>query len=147
MPTSEEKRVSMYDDAEPTRPGEVTSATPLEQLNLNWREKDLPERIRTKHVHRLHPYLGKYIPQLAEIFLRKFFKTGQTVLAPFAGSGTTLVQASELGIHSIGFDVSIFNVMLCRAKTTRYDLEKAGREILDILQKLSAQPAQSMPEA
>src|SRR4051812_22930162 len=24
----------------------------------------LPERERTKHVHRLHPYLGKFIPQL-----------------------------------------------------------------------------------
>ena len=23
---------------------------------------------RTKHVHRLHPYLGKFIPQLPEIF-------------------------------------------------------------------------------
>jgi hypothetical protein len=29
---------------------------------------------RTKHVHRLHPYLGKFIPQLAEVFLKKYFK-------------------------------------------------------------------------
>ena len=34
---------------------------------LSWSESDLPERIRTKHVHRLHPYLGKFIPQLVEI--------------------------------------------------------------------------------
>ncbi len=26
------------------------------------------ETERTKHVHRLHPYLGKFIPQLVEIF-------------------------------------------------------------------------------
>ena len=26
----------------------------------------LPEYERTKHVHRLHPYLGKFIPQLVE---------------------------------------------------------------------------------
>ena len=31
------------------------------------------ERERTKHVHRLHPYLGKFIPQLVEVFLKKFF--------------------------------------------------------------------------
>ena len=31
---------------------------------LSWSESDLPERERTKHVHRLHPYLGKYPPQL-----------------------------------------------------------------------------------
>lgn len=38
---------------------------------------------RTKHVHRLHPYLGKFIPQLVEVFLKKFFKVGDTILDPF----------------------------------------------------------------
>ena len=33
-------------------------------LDLSWSERDLPERERTKHVHRLHPYLGKFVPQL-----------------------------------------------------------------------------------
>lgn len=109
--------------------------TPLDSLNLNWREKELPERLRTKHVHRLHPYLGKYIPQLVEIFLRKYFLPGQTVLDPFCGSGTTLVQANELGIGSIGYDISAFNVMLCRAKTQSYDLVAAEAEIRDILRQ------------
>jgi len=27
---------------------------------------------RTKHVHRLHPYLGKFIPQLVEVFLKHY---------------------------------------------------------------------------
>ncbi len=58
----------------PTRPEEVGPETPLAALNLNWSERDLPERERTKHVHRLHPYLGKFIPQLVEIFLRKYFR-------------------------------------------------------------------------
>ena len=46
---------------------------------------------RTKHVHRLHPYLGKFIPQLVEVFLRKYFKKGDTILDPFSGSGTALI--------------------------------------------------------
>ena len=29
---------------------------------------DVPESKRTRHVHRLHPYLGKFIPQLVEVF-------------------------------------------------------------------------------
>jgi len=92
MWTGAEKRVAVYQmDAEPIHPEKVTPETPLETLNLNWRERDLPERIRTKHVHRLHPYLGKFIPQLVEVFLRKFFRAGQTVMDPFCGSGTTLV--------------------------------------------------------
>ena len=72
----------------------VTPQTKLTDLNLNWRESDLPERVRTKHVHRLHPYLGKFIPQLVEIFLRKY--KPRFVCDPFCGSGTTLVEALAL---------------------------------------------------
>jgi len=133
--TNEERRVGLYEDYQPIRPETVTPETPLEALNLNWTERDLPERLRTRHVHRLHPYLGKFIPQLAEVFLRKFFRVGQTVLDPFVGSGTTLVQANELGIHAVGYDISAFNVLLCRAKTERYDLNQAKREIYDALER------------
>ena len=69
----------------------VTPSTDLSALNLNWREADLPEKERTKHVHRLHSYLGKFIPQLVEIFLGKF--RPKNVYDPFAGSGTTPVEA------------------------------------------------------
>jgi DNA modification methylase len=139
MLTNEEKRILIYSTSDkPTKPSEVTPKTPLESLNLNWTERDLPERERTKHVHRLHPYLGKYIPQLVEVFLRKFFKPGQTVLDPFVGSGTTLVQANELGINSIGFDISQFNIAICRAKTIQYNLKLAHEEVMDVLEKLNS---------
>lgn len=64
----------------------VNTDTDVKKLNLNWKEKDLPEKVRTKHVHRLHPYLGKFIPQLVEIFLRKIDPL--CVCDPFVGSGT-----------------------------------------------------------
>lgn len=135
--TNEERRVSVYSDTEsPIVSSEVTKDTPLEKLNLNWREKDLPEKERTKHVHRLHPYLGKFIPQLVEIFLRKYFRPGQIVLDPFCGSGTTLVQANELGINAIGYDISAFNVLLSQAKVQKYDISRVREEILDALNKL-----------
>jgi hypothetical protein len=135
--TNEETRIVFYATNEkPTIPSSVNPDTPLSDLNLNWRERDLPERERTKHVHRLHPYLGKFIPQLVEIFLRKFFSPGQTVLDPFAGSGTTLVQANELGVNSIGYDISAFNVLLMRAKTQNYDICLVKKEILDIIEQV-----------
>ena len=56
-------------------------------LELSWSERDLPERERTKHVHRLHPYLGKFIPQLAEVLLRRYLPRGGRVLDPFAMVG------------------------------------------------------------
>lgn len=135
--TNEEKRVQTYVSGEiPTVPSLVNGVTDLSDLNLNWREKELPERERTKHVHRLHPYLGKFIPQIVEIFLRKYFKPGQTVFDPFSGSGTTLVQAKELGINSVGCDISAFNVLLARAKTKTYSVVKVKHEITDILENV-----------
>ena len=139
MITKEENKLDFYTgDNDFTIPEKVTPDTALESLNLNWREKDLPERVRTKHVHRLHPYLRKFIPQLVEIFLRKYFKPGQVVLDPFVGSGTTLVQANELGVNSIGYDISAFNVLLSKAKTVKYDINKVNLEIYDILEKVKA---------
>ena len=112
----------------------VNSYTKLDDLNLNWRERDLPEMERTKHVHRLHPYMGKFIPQLVEIFLRKY--QPKLVYDPFCGSGTTLVEANALGIDSIGTDISIFNTLLSRVKTSDYDIQLLEKEIKDILQRL-----------
>ena len=97
--------------------------------------KNLPEHKRTKHVHRLHPYLGKFIPQLVEIFLRKYFRTGKTIIDPFCGSGTTLIQCNELGINSIGYDISAFNILLCKVKGSKYDISILRSEIFDILEQ------------
>jgi len=119
----------------PTLPAQVTPDTRPEELDLNWHECDLPEHLRTKHVHRLHPYLGKFIPQLVEIFLRMYFRPGEAVYDPFVGSGTTLVEANALGVHSIGCDISAFNCLLTRAKTARYDVAQVKREITDILRR------------
>jgi hypothetical protein len=93
-------------------------------LELSWSEAELPQVQRTKHVHALHPYLGKFVPQLVEVFLRRHFRAGDCVYDPFAGSGTTLVEASVFGCSSIGCDISAFNVMLANAKTGTYSLPR-----------------------
>ena len=144
MHTAEERQVDLYGGVDPpTFPAAVNGETPLDQLRLNWTEKQLPERERTKHVHRLHPYLGKYIPQLVEVFLRKYISPSDTVLDPFCGSGTTLVQANELEVNSIGCDISAFNVLLCEVKTASYDVSTLRREASDIVQKTSMLTRQS----
>src|SRR5437764_1079544 len=100
-------------------------------LELSWSERDLPERERTKHVHRIHPYLGKFIPQLVEVLLGRYFRPGQHVLDPFAGSGTTLVQSLESGLDATGVDVAAFNCLLVGVKTRRYNLFTLERELRD----------------
>ena len=102
-------------------------------LDLSWSERDLPERERTKHVHRLHPYLGKYIPQLVEELFRRHVPAGGRVLDPFAGSGTTLVQALESGLDSVGVDIAAFNCLLIRVKTAPHNPFVLERELRDAL--------------
>jgi hypothetical protein len=107
-------------------------------LDLSWSERDLPERVRTKHVHRLHPYLGKFIPQLVEVLLERYVPRGGRVLDPFAGSGTTLVQGLESGYDATGVDVAAFNCLLMEVKTRRYDLFALESEIRDVVRRLGA---------
>jgi len=96
---------------------------------LSWSESQLPERERTKHVHRLHPYLGKFPPQLAEVLLRRRFAPGALIYDPFAGSGTTLVEATVLGMPALGCDVSAFNCLLAGLKSAPPDVAAAASEL------------------
>lgn len=102
---------------------------------------NLKEKDTTKHIHRLHPYKGKFIPQLAEYFLDNhtdnfkkevYFKKGDIVLDPFSGSGTTMVQSNELGIHAIGIDISAFNSLISNVKVGKVDFEDLKKEIKNI---------------
>ncbi len=112
-----------------------------EDLNWHLSFEEVPERERTKHVHRLHPYKGKFIPQLVEYFLdehtdefkpRAYFHPGDIVLDPFCGSGTTLVQANELGLHAIGIDISFFNVLIGNVKVSPHNLLKLSEYVREI---------------
>jgi DNA methylase len=109
-------------------------------LELSWSERDLPERERTKHVHRLHPYLGKFIPQVVERLLERYVVPGGHVLDPFAGSGTTLVQSLESGYEATGVDIAAFNCLLMQVKTSPYDLFLLEKELRDALARRGRSP-------
>ncbi len=119
-----------------------------EELSWELSFDSVKEYERTKHVHRLHPYKGKFIPQLVDFFLNDkinvikkevFFKPGDIVLDPFCGSGTTLVQANELGINAIGIDISEFNALMSNIKVGQHNLFKLQEEVSRITQKLRIQ--------
>lgn len=121
-----------------------------DQRAINWQKKlgedlnwalsfdSLKEKDTTKHVHRLHPYKGKFIPQLVEYFIdthtddfktQTYFKEGEIILDPFSGSGTTMVQSNELGMHAIGIDISAFNSLIANVKVGKVDFQNLDYEI------------------
>jgi DNA methylase len=117
--------------------------------DLNWvlSFEQYKEAETTKHVHRLHPYKGKFIPQLVEYFIddhtdkfkkEVYFQKGDIILDPFAGSGTTLVQSSESGMHAIGIDISAFNTLISNCKVSRFNLVDAQLELNRITDVLKA---------
>ena len=120
--------------------------------DINWELSfaELRERDTTKHIHRLHPYKGKFIPQLVEYFLDRHtdgiktdacFSSGDIILDPFCGSGTTLIQANELGMHGIGVDVSLFNAMISNLKLAPVPLDALVLAMEEVSQAIASNTA------
>jgi hypothetical protein len=115
--------------------------------DLNWALSfdQYKEAETTKHVHRLHPYKGKFIPQLVEYFLDThtdnfkkniFFKAGDIIVDPFSGSGTTMVQSAELGMNAVGIDISEFNALISNVKVSKHNIANVEFEISRITSAL-----------
>ena len=69
---------------------------------------EAPERERTKHVHRLHPYLGKFVPQPVETLLPRY--------VPAGGRSSTRSQVADDArpvardrVRRAGVDIAAFN--------------------------------------
>lgn len=65
----------------------------------------------------LFPYRGKFHPQMIKGLINVMgCKPGDTVLDPMMGSGTVLIEATLMGMNSIGIDASPFCSFMTKAK-------------------------------
>jgi tRNA G10 N-methylase Trm11 len=74
--------------------------------------------------HGLFPYRGKFHPQMIKGIMNIIgVKPGDVVLDPMAGCGTTLIEASIIGVDSIGIELSPFACLMARAKLAGLNMD------------------------
>jgi DNA modification methylase len=69
------------------------------------------------HVHGFHAYPARLHPVTAARLIEGFSRARSSLLDPFCGSGTVLVEGRRLGRRALGSDVNPLAVELCRLKT------------------------------
>ncbi len=83
--------------------------------------------------HDFHSFAAKFPPQIPRAFIRGLTHSGDIVLDPMMGSGTTVVEALLEGRQGIGLDIDPLALRLGRAKTMTFnphDLRAAGQKVL-----------------
>jgi site-specific DNA-methyltransferase (cytosine-N4-specific) len=79
-----------------------------------------------EHLHALHPWPARFVPQIPRRAIARWTRPGERVLDPFAGGGTTLLEAALADRPSTGIDNNAVACLVARAKTRawrRVDLE------------------------
>ena len=75
--------------------------------------------------HDLHIYKAKFFPRMVRALLNIFAREDATVLDPYCGSGTALLEASLLGLSSYGTDIDPICHLISRTKVTPFVREAA----------------------
>jgi len=83
-------------------------------------------------VHRWVPWIAGFSMEFVRDAIGRYIPSGQrTVLDPFSGVGTTLVESLLLGHNAIGFEINPYAAFACRIKLNAYqtDLRLLEEEI------------------
>lgn len=69
-------------------------------------------------MHRWYRFVLSFPPHLVRSYVEKFeLKPGHTILDPFCGTGTTVVECRKLGLHAIGMERNPIAFFATRVKT------------------------------
>lgn len=110
------------------------AATPLDRASIPQNCLDITERVRTN----LLPWSGQFSPQLVEELLNAYAPPGGVLLDPFAGSGTSLVEAARQGLAADGIDINPAAVMLARVyEMANLDLYSRDEVLDELRQRLA----------
>lgn len=83
---------------------------------------------KTMPVHRWVPWIAGFSSDFVGESIDRYIPHGGTVLDPFSGVGTTLVESLIRGIHPIGFEINPYAALVCSVKVN------AHRVVIESLQ-------------
>ena len=99
--------------------------------------------------HGLHKYPAKFFPELPRWLIKRYSHEKDLILDPFAGSGTTNVEALLSKRNSVGIDVDPFSRFISKVKVTPLPekaLKSAQKSLLEaIINYDSSQVTESRP--
>lgn len=128
---SESLAIEHLHSAELNRSAKFLQNTTQALISTDWDFSDAP---LNKGIHSIHPYPAKFIPQIPRRLIQLFHPGDSSViLDPFCGSGTTLVEAINLGLDVWGIDLNPIACLISRVKTTPLPpnlLEDCARRII-----------------
>ncbi|MDE2855858.1 MAG: DNA methyltransferase [Chloroflexota bacterium] len=103
----------------------VTSELTFEDVPIShdWAFIEAKRADTTYITHGYHRYPAKFIPQLARRLIEEYSEEGNTVLDPFCGCGTTLVESVVTRRYSYGYDINPISIMISMAKVRHLDPE------------------------
>lgn len=109
-----------------------------------WRHWVTPRGAKEKAVHRWHLFPHSFTDDLVHALIHEWSLNGQDrILDPFAGSGTTLLAAKEMGVPSDGYDLSPLAVLASNTKTVTFSrrrLKKLWQTLQRTLKSRSTAP-------
>jgi DNA modification methylase len=108
---------------------------------LDWSFKE--DRAR-QHLHEIHPYPAKFIPEIPRRLITALCPQGGVVLDPFCGSGTALAEASISGRRSIGVDISPIAALIARVKSNPLTVDQfaVAEKAIDEVERLTLDSTQ-----
>ena len=100
----------------------------LKNYKLRWKyRKIIP--FTSYLTHGMHTYTAKLIPHIPRYFIENYTSEGNTILDPFCGSGTALLEGKLLRRNTIGIDINPLAVLLSEVKTKTLDIENLSSAI------------------
>ena len=84
---------------------------------------------RTHPVHRWVPWIAGYSRDFVEDALERHLSGPGVVLDPFAGVGTTLVEADLAGHRALGFEINPYAAFAARVKLSAHRLDPSALEV------------------